>query len=1386
MQTQGFLMELGELSPLAYLFERRNWEDPHIFKIVQNILSNLGKGGMRLAELNSSFHYALTGQKFTFLQGVKDRYALLRGLNRKHADEILHQTGRKIEWPQGQSTLLTITNFDEDPQNKFCLARGNFGILCIGYAFTSKRWVGIKVTQGTEEIEAEYRVQQSMEAVPNIVIAEDICKATGAQGHATLYQIMDLAGLGSVEKLRNVLFKLHDHTFANYIRFYLAKDFLLGLHFMHASDLFHLDAKLENFVVNHKGKGLIIDFGCSQKGSKGQVSGLNSNGDLRYFSPERWLASYGIGDLCDGGKIDAWAAGMALLELFREGPLPFEPAALSRLLSIPAPKGSNHYEVVSRYFEEQLTKVKELERPNQESIWAVIKGLLTIDPQKRQSIAQALQSPWLVLAGQEAFSHRKMVLSRLRELIQSQPFESPQPSQGLAYASGSSIRMQKAIGPQGIRALSPQELPLPHFTDYERRPQLEKLLKEQLLSNKGQTVSQGMGGVGKSQLALYLLHSEEIKAHFGIRLWFRASDQISSLDNQVFLLASELGLIDGKATPEEALTAFHKYFSKQTKPYLVVFDNADDPKLLAPYLPQGKGHLLITTRNGSWPDRIPVGVLGEGEAVTLITHLLHKEDPDAKRLAKTLGFLPLALVQSCAYIRNQNVTISNYLTLLQKHETTLIQENQALFGKELPVSMGALWETTFIALQRSCPEALDLLDSIAYLAPDNIPKYLIFHLFSDKPLSNDSDIRHALFSYHAENKRSVIDNLLQYALLTQEGESYSIHRISQAARRSKQDPKAKSRFFSVALEAFVEAFEVHLFDNAHIRAFLPQGAFLEGEIANHPPLNSQKSRPLLKIFYGKMGRGNERLEQYQGILFYCQKYLTFSKQLKDLAGEGQAYSQLGNAYGSLGEYQKAIKCHKDALNIARGLKDLSGQGKAYAHLGIAYLALQEYLKAVQFHMKSLEIAKQLGDLAWTGRSYGNLGNAYVTLGDHPKAIECHESHLDLAIKLRDTDGEAAAYGNLGIAYWKLGEYPKAVMYHEKQLVIALKLESANRTLSAYGNLGLTHKSLREYEKAIGYFEKALDLALRLESKAAALGTYHHLAKIYQTLEDYSQAIRYYEKALEVARELKDGAKERGVCQALGDVCQLTQSYQQAIGYYQSALNVTSRLKDMDGLEKAYGGLGFAYAGLGEYQAAIKYHKKALEIVQKLKHLSEVPLICLNIGFAYEALGDYTKAIEYHKKALEGAHTVGNAAQEWEASSYIALAYETLEEYGKAIEYHQKALEAASKLEDLSKAEGCYCNLGVAHRKLGKFDEAIEYYEKALKIALVLQDVAGIGGGYYNIGIAYEKLEKFDKAIESFKEASRIFSRLLGTHHPQTVEALKGILRAQRQLISSRN
>jgi len=389
-----------------------------------------------------------------YLPGSHDQYCIKRSLHRAEAEAILKQTGVEIPFPLGENFL-----------ENYSLGHGAFGEFCIGYAWQKAHYVGIKITLGANAVEAEATIQTALSKQPHIMPALDMYRAINPDGQVALYQFMELAGLGSADKLKTPLSRL-DGTFKEQLLFCLADGLLQGLSEMHQAGFCHLDIKPNNLAVQHDGTVRLIDFGCSAK-MKGQTLDIREeNGDIAYFSPERMLGCSAIRPTqCDGTKIDAWAAGLTLLVL--ANPKPTEDLEeifieMQDLLIHPDAEHRLHH-----YVHTQLAKISALKNPIQDSCEALILSLLTLHPDKRLSPSQALQHPWFKKMKLTAEVSLKEVVGYLREFVQTQQ---------------RTKRSQKK-SEKTFEALSPQDLPLPHFTSFVERPGLQGQLEKLLLAS---------------------------------------------------------------------------------------------------------------------------------------------------------------------------------------------------------------------------------------------------------------------------------------------------------------------------------------------------------------------------------------------------------------------------------------------------------------------------------------------------------------------------------------------------------------------------------------------------------------------------------------------------------------------------------------------------------------------------------------------------------------------------------------------------------------------------------------------------------------------------------------------------------------------------------------
>lgn len=259
---------------------------------------------------------------------------------------------------------------------------------------------------------------------------------------------------------------------------------------------------------------------------------------------------------------------------------------------------------------------------------------------------------------------------------------------------------------------------------------------------------QGLGGVGKTQLAVHYAHE-----YAGI-WWIRAQSPIT-LASGYAALAGELTLTAvGTGNQEDLIEAVRRYLEQTQETeerWLLIFDNAvpthDARQSLTHYLPnRGRCDVLITSREKDWSDRateVDIGVLSLEDAKQFLkVRTGDKDDRAAGDLAEALGRLPLALEQAAAYIvaHHGQETLAGYLERFRRKPLARLYEDRAKTGNYDEV-VATTWFSSFEAIRGLEPLANDLLQLCAFLASERIPLDTIIEHADQLPVAFAAGVR---------------------------------------------------------------------------------------------------------------------------------------------------------------------------------------------------------------------------------------------------------------------------------------------------------------------------------------------------------------------------------------------------------------------------------------------------------------------------------------------------------------------------------------------------------------------------------------------------------------------------------------------------------------------
>jgi hypothetical protein len=234
----------------------------------------------------------------------------------------------------------------------------------------------------------------------------------------------------------------------------------------------------------------------------------------------------------------------------------------------------------------------------------------------------------------------------------------------------------------------------------------------------------GLGGVGKTQLAMEYAYRHA--GAYAIVWWLRA-EQAATLAADYAALAAALGLPEKDAKEQPVIITAVRDALRHRSDWLLVFDNANAPKEIRDYLPGAGGHVLITSRHGSWggvAQAVPVKKWPpEVAAEFLLKRIGHADASVAGELARELDYLPLALEQAAAYIESAGKTLAAYLAIFHKHQIEVFRHGEP--GTVYPDTVATTWEISFQAVEKETPAGAGLLHLCAFFAPDDIPTDMI-------------------------------------------------------------------------------------------------------------------------------------------------------------------------------------------------------------------------------------------------------------------------------------------------------------------------------------------------------------------------------------------------------------------------------------------------------------------------------------------------------------------------------------------------------------------------------------------------------------------------------------------------------------------------------------
>ncbi|KAF5975685.1 tetratricopeptide-like helical [Fusarium bulbicola] len=673
-------------------------------------------------------------------------------------------------------------------------------------------------------------------------------------------------------------------------------------------------------------------------------------------------------------------------------------------------------------------------------------------------------------------------------------------------------------------------LPNPKITNFFGRKKQSSALHSALDHNSDDVRHRsvcicGPGGIGKTQLALEYAYNR--KDHVNFILWINSESQVE-IDRSFSAIALELRLAGAE---EGSRQTHHKrlvldFLQNSDQDFLVIFDNVEDfddiRKQCWPLSPHAS--LLVTARAEivavDMVHCIEVPNLDEAESLELLLAILAKakdsysktDSKAAKKLAKDLGGMPLALAIMAMNIRSSKKSLTNFLPWYVGHTAKIHKKVSAKVSLQ-PYYLHSLhdcFKTSFVRLRDESQEGYELFKIACILGAEALPRTLF--------QSQDSEnIPVALrFCQEEWDFEQAIEALINLALVkvNEQDENIQIfvHRVIQVEFNNTLSSDELQANFLAAGKLLFHKFP-KLINGLSFRNQWTECAKYAGHISalcKHYRSDLYKPEPGSNV--------DEIVQCLASCAWYLRETSDFADCLETLdvafklctEKKSLLYASLLNTAGIIATRQNRIEdgylFHRECLEIRKALLEEDHEEIANCHnnIGNAYLSDCQYDEAIKAYHEAIRIDK-LQPEAEANKilniRYSNIADAYMMKGDYGQM----QKYLDISRKLaidefgKDTFYDADVDWILGHKHYHDGELEKArELYTRAHEVNKKENPDSMMTNAILYKLGSISLELGEVDKAINELRDALELA---DANKKEQGNDGEIARVKRRLAD---------------------------------------------------------------------------------------------------------------------------------------------------------------------------------------------------------------------------------------------------------------------------------------------
>ncbi|MGH3757841.1 tetratricopeptide repeat protein [Actinophytocola sp.] len=586
---------------------------------------------------------------------------------------------------------------------------------------------------------------------------------------------------------------------------------------------------------------------------------------------------------------------------------------------------------------------------------------------------------------------------------------------------------------------------------------------------------EGMGGVGKTRLAVHAAHGLVREGRFdGFQLWSdmrgfdphqRPAEPADALEAFLRLLG-----VPGPRIPTNTAERAMLYRDRLAgRRGLVLLDNVAEPDQVLPLLPGQPGCLvLITTRRYLDLDgalHLPLDVFSPGEAAELLSRVAGRDrvraDPTgARRVAEQCGHLPLLLALTARRLRARPAwQLADLADLLAAHEeqgSTAASSFELSYQSLPPVAqrmfrlLGSHPGTDFTARSAAALAGLSV-EEAGVVLETLLDEHLLQQRTAGRYRFHDL-LRKYAGDLPDESRTEALGRCLTWLL----------HAVDNAVQTL--EPNRRRTFELSTLDGEALTFGGH--DEA-LGWLEAERATLVASVhaaaaAGLTSLSWQLPAVLLRFFYLR--------SHWADWLATHQVALEAVRESGDRRGEATVLNGLGVVYGDLHRAQEAIECCMAAADLFAELGHTYGQAWCLNNVGVTHIDHGDPAAAVDHLRRAIELFGDSGDPQGEALARNNLGDGLRLLGRPEEAIDQLRQALALQQE-SDPPGSRYTLGTLGDLYHDTDRHEEAVDYYERALALHVAVgdrrsvgrvrHSLGRALAALGREEDAREQLRQ-------------------------------------------------------------------------------------------------------------------------------------------------------------------------------------------------------------------------------------------------------------------------------------------------------------------------------------